>query len=59
MSGSFAEAARSMRPVGRGHLIARMIQATFGRIAKEPVPEVFYSLLGRLEAVEPHEDSRH
>ena len=30
-----------------------MIKAAFSRIAHEPVPEVFYRLLGRLEAAEP------
>ena len=36
-----------------------ILKAAFSKIEQEPVPEVFYSLLGRLAAADPHDDSQH
>ena len=41
------------RNLAQQQQIDGMVKAAFSKIAHEPVPEVFYSLLGRLEAAEP------
>jgi hypothetical protein len=47
------------RELARQAQIDGILRAAFSKIAQEPVPEVFYSLLGRLAAAEPHDDSQH